>query len=151
MFDLRGGSARPADVVTRKCTRFLASDSKQPLPLSPIGQPVPSFPSGAPASPASVLQIGPDDIARLKAGRFKAAIAMHALATPWNSLQVEAIARTLAEYDIEVVAVTDAAQDPTRQAAQLAGLMDRKPNVIFSVPIDPATQTAAYKRVAAAR
>ena len=46
--------------------------------------------------------------------------------------------------------MTDAAQDPTRQAAQLAGLMDRKPNVIFSVPIDPATQTAAYKRVAAA-
>jgi ribose transport system substrate-binding protein len=122
----------------------------QPLPLSPTGQPVPSFPAGAPASPPSVLQIGPDDIARLKAGRFKAAIAMQALDTPWNSLQVEAIARTLAEYDIEVVAVTDAAQDPTRQAAQLAGLMDRKPNVIFSVPIDPATQTAAYKRVAAA-
>ena len=122
----------------------------QPLPLSSTGQPVPGFPAGTPASPPSVLQIGPDDIARLKAGRFKAAIAMQALDTPWNSLQVEAIARTLAEYDIEVVAVTDAAQDPTRQAAQLAGLMDRKPNVIFSVPIDPATQTAAYKRVAAA-
>src|ERR1044072_2452908 len=110
MFYLRGGSPRPADVVTRKRTRFLASVSKQPLPLSPIGQPVSSFPSGAPASPAWVLQIGPDDIARLKAGRFKAAIAMQALDTPWNSLQVEAIARTMAEYDIEVVAVTDAAQ-----------------------------------------
>jgi hypothetical protein len=47
------------------------------------------------------------------------------------------------------VAVTDAAQNPTRQAAQLAGLIDRKPNVIFSVPIDPASPTAAYKRVAA--
>jgi ribose transport system substrate-binding protein len=49
---------------------------------------------------------------------------MQALDTPWNSLQVEAIARTLAEYDIEVVAVTDAAQNSTRQAAQLAGLID---------------------------
>jgi ribose transport system substrate-binding protein len=122
----------------------------QPVPLSPAGQPVPGFPAGAPASPASVLQIGPDDIARLKAGRFKAAIAMQALDTPWNALQVEAITRTLTDYGIEVVAVTDAAQDPKRQAAQLAALIERRPNVIFSVPIDPASQNAAYKRVTAA-
>ena len=122
----------------------------QPLPLSPAGQPVPGFPAGAPASPAAVLELGPDDVARLKAGRFRAAIAMQALDTPWNALQVEAITRTLAEYGIEVVAVTDAAQDPARQAAQLAGLIDRRPHVIFSVPIDPASQTAAYSRVTAA-
>jgi ribose transport system substrate-binding protein len=122
----------------------------QPLPLSPTGQPVPGFPGGAPASAASVLELGRDDIARLNAGRFTAAIAMQALDTPWNALQVEAITRTLAEYGIEVVAVTDAAQNPSRQAAQLAGLIERKPSVIFSVPIDPASQTAAYKRVAAA-
>jgi ribose transport system substrate-binding protein len=122
----------------------------QPLPLSPTGQPVPGFPGGAPASPASVLQLGRDDISRLKAGRFKAAIAMQALDTPWNALQVEAITRTLADYGIEVVAVTDAAQNPSRQAAQLAGLIERKPHVIFSVPIDPASQTAAYKRVTSA-
>ena len=35
---------------------------------------------------------------------------MQALDTPWNALQVEAITRTLADYGIEVVAVTDAAQ-----------------------------------------
>ena len=58
----------------------------QPLPLSPTGQPVPGFPAGAPASPASVLQLGPEDIARLKAGRFKAgyrhAGARHAVEFP---------------------------------------------------------------------
>jgi ribose transport system substrate-binding protein len=60
---------------------------------------------------------------------------------------VEAITTTLAEYGVEVVAVTDASQNPVRQASQLASLIDRKVDVVFSVPIDPATQTAAYKKV----
>lgn len=119
----------------------------QPLPLSARGQPAPGFPEGVPASPPDVLTLTDADVQRLKAGRYTAGIAMQALDTPWNSLQVEAISATLAKYGVQVVAVTDAAQNPARQAAHLAGLIDRKVNVIFSVPIDPATQTAAYKRV----
>ena len=122
----------------------------QPLPLSPAGQPVPGFPQGAPASLPDALALTPAEVERLKAGRFKAGIAMQALDSPWNSLQVEAISATLAGFGIEVVAVTDAAQNPARQAAHLQSLIDRKVNVIFSVPIDPATQSAAYRRVAAA-
>jgi ribose transport system substrate-binding protein len=72
------------------------------------------------------------------------------LDTPWNSLQVEAITTTLAYYGVEVVSVTDAAQDPARQAAQLTSMVERKVDVVFSVPIDPASQTAAYKRVSQA-
>lgn len=128
-----------------------AQDAKTlmaPLPLSPHGQPVPGHPAGAPATPPSVLDIGLADTAKLKAGRYTAGIAMQAMDTPWNSLQVQAITATLAQYGIEVVAVTDAAQDPARQEAHLAGLIDRKVDVIFSVPIDPASQTPAYRTVA---
>jgi ribose transport system substrate-binding protein len=127
-----------------------AQDAKslmQPLPLSPRGQPVPGFPEGAPASPPDVLSLTAADIAKLKAGKFTAGIAMQALDSPWNSLQVQAITETLARYGIEVVTVTDAAQNPARQAAHLASMIDRKVDVVFSVPIDPATQTAAYKKV----
>ena len=127
-----------------------AQDAKalmEPLPLTPTGQPVPGYPNGAPASSPHVLTLSEADIARLKAGRFTAGIAMQALDTPWNSLQVEAITTTLAKYGVQVVAVTDAAQDPARQARQLAGLIERKVNVVFSVPLDPSSQTAAYKRV----
>ena len=134
-------------------TTLKAEDAKSlmaPLPLSMTGQPVPGHPNGAPATLPDVLQLTPVEIERLKAGRYKAGIAMQALDTPWNALQVEAITNTLAQYGIEVAAVTDAAQNPQRQAAHLASLIDRKVNVIFSVPIDPATQTAAYRRVAAA-
>jgi len=132
----------------------LADDAKAlmaPLPLSPTGQPVPGYPAGAPASPPDVLSLTPAEIARLKAGRYKAGIAMQALDTPWNSLQVEALTTTLGQYGIEVVAVTDAAQNPMRQAAHLGSMIDRKVDVVFSVPIDPATQAAAYRRVADAR
>lgn len=122
----------------------------EPLPLSPTGQVVPGYPEGAPASPASVLALDPGDIATLKGRRHRAGIAMQALDTPWNALQVEAITTTLAQYGVEVVAVTDAAQNPTRQAAQIESLVERKVDVIFSVPIDPATQEAAYKRIARA-
>jgi ribose transport system substrate-binding protein len=127
-----------------------AQDAKtlmEPPPLTPTGQPVPGYPDGAPASSPHVLTLGAAEIARLKAGRFTAGIAMQALDTPWNSLQVEAITTTLAQYGVQVVAVTDAAQDPARQARQLAGLIERKVNVVFSVPLDPSSQTAAYKRV----
>lgn len=123
-------------------------DLMELLPLSPVGQPVPGFPNGAPASPPDTLKLTDAEIERLKAGKYTAGIAMQALDTPWNALQVEAITTTLATYGVEVVAVTDAAQNPARQASHLAGMIDRKVNVIFSVPIDPATQTAAYKRVA---
>lgn len=124
-----------------------AQELMTPLPLSPTGQPVPGFPDGAPASPAGVLTLAPAEIARLKAGGFTAGIAMQALDTPWNALQVDAISETLGRYGIEVIAVTDAAQNPTRQATQLAGMIDRKVDIVFSVPIDPASQTAAYRRV----
>ncbi|HYI26912.1 MAG TPA: substrate-binding domain-containing protein [Bradyrhizobium sp.] len=130
-----------------------ADDAKTlmtPLPLTATGQPVPGYPNGAPASPPDLFRFTDAEIAKLKAGRFKAGIAMQALDTPWNSLQVEAITATLARYGVEVVAVTDAAQNPSRQAAHLASMIDRKVNVVFSVPIDPATQTAAYRRLSAA-
>ena len=116
--------------MARIAGRRQAEDAQtlmQPLPLSPTGQPVPGFPARRAGQPGhGPADLADDDIARLKAGRFKAGIAMQALDTPWNSLQVEAITRTLADYGIEVVAVTDAAQNPTRQAAQLAGLIERK-------------------------
>jgi len=67
---------------------------------------------------------------------------------PWNSLQVQAISEILDKYGVEVVAVTDASQDPQRQAAQLRALADQKVHVVFSVPIDPATQGSAYKHLA---
>jgi ribose transport system substrate-binding protein len=124
-----------------------AAELMKPLPLSPTGQPVVGFPDGAPASPAAALTFTADELAKLKAGGFKAGIAMQALDSPWNTLQVEALTKTLKEYGIEVVAVTDAKQSPTAQADHLDGMIAQGVNLIFSVPIDPKGQSETYKRV----
>ena len=57
----------------------------------------------SPASPAAALTFTADELAKLKAGGFKAGIAMQALDSPWNTLQVEALTKTLKEYGIEVL------------------------------------------------
>jgi ribose transport system substrate-binding protein len=124
-----------------------AAELMKPLPLSPTGQPVVGYPDGAPASSPETLKLTDAELATLKAGKFKAGIAMQALDSPWNTLQVEALKKTLGEYGIEVVAVTDAKQQPTAQADHLEGMVAQGVNLIFSVPIDPAGQADTYKRV----
>ena len=124
-----------------------AAELMVPLPLSPTGQPVVGYPDGAPATPPSAITFTDEELAELKAGNFKAGIAMQALDSPWNTLQVEALTKTLGEYGIEVVAVTDAKQAPTAQADHLESMIARGVDLVFSVPIDPAGQADVYRRV----
>jgi len=113
-------------------------------PTSPAGQPrLGRYVTTAPDAAAFT----PDELRRLRDGHYRVAIAMQALDTPWNALQVQAITDTLNKYGVEVVAVTDAAQDPQRQSAQLRVLADQKIHVLFSLPIDPSIQTPTYKRI----
>ncbi len=120
----------------------------EPLPLSPRGQPVVGFPEGAPATLPSEITFTPEELKMLKEGNFTAGIAMQAMDSPWNTLQVEALTKTLGEFGIKVVAVTDAKQSPTAQADHLESMIAQKVNLIFSVPIDPAGQADTYQRVA---
>jgi ribose transport system substrate-binding protein len=140
-------AALAASILWEARPSHARDDQTGPLPLSAKGQPVVGFPEGAPATPPLPPVFTAEELTKLRNGRYRAAIAMQALDTPWNSLQVQAISDTLGKYGVEVVAVTDAAQDPARQAAQLRALAGQKIHVLFSVPIDPATQAQAYRRV----
>jgi hypothetical protein len=59
-----------------------AGSLMQPLPLSRTGQRVPGFPNGAPAALPQALSLTDAEIAGLKAGKYRAGIAMQALDTP---------------------------------------------------------------------
>lgn len=133
------------DSIPPEATELLKSP-----PLSPRGQPVPGFPEGPPATPADVFKFTPDMIAKLKAGHYTAGIVMHTMDAGWPKLQVEGITNTLKDFGIEVVAVTDAKFQPGQQIANLEQMIARKPDVIFSIPIDPQSQAAAYKKASAA-
>lgn len=127
-----------------------AADLLKPPPLSPRGQPVPGFPEGPPATPPDVFKFTPDMIAKLKAGHYTAGIVMHTMDAGWPKLQIEGITTTLKAFGVDVVAVTDAKFQPGQQIADLEQMIARKPNVIFSIPIDPQSEAAAYKKAAAA-
>jgi len=138
----------------------LAQDSKnippeaaallKPLPISPTGQVVPGYPKGAPASSPDALKLTDEDIATLKSKHFTAGIVMHTMDAGWPMLQVAGIKTTLAKYGINVVAVTDAKFEPGTQISDLEQMIARKPDVIFSIPIDPQSEATAYKKAAAA-
>lgn len=122
----------------------------EPLPLSPKGQPVPGFPDGPPAVSPDVLKFSDEDLAKLKAGKFTAGLVMHTMDAGWPQLQVAGISNTLKDLGIEVVGTTDAKFQPGQQISDLEQMIARKPDVIFSIPIDPKSESEAYKKAAAA-
>ena len=75
---------------------------------------------------------------------------MHTMDAGWPHLQVAGITNTLKEFGVEVVGVTDAKFNVGQQISDLEQMTARKPDVIFSIPIDPKSQAEAYKKAAAA-
>ena len=127
-----------------------AKQLMEPLPLSPTGQAVPGFPNGAPAVSADGLKLTDDDIAKLKAGKHTAGLVMHTMDAGWPHLQVAGITNTLKDYGVEVIGATDAKFNVGQQISDLEQMIARKPDVIFSIPIDPKSESEAYKKAAAA-
>ena len=111
--------------------------------MSPTGQAVPGFPNGAPAVSADGLKLSDEDIAKLKAGKHTAGLVMHTMDAGWPHLQVAGITNTLKDYGIEVIGATDAKFNVGQQISDLEQMIARKPDVIFSIPIDPKSESAA--------
>ena len=141
---LAASSALADDTIPPEAKALL-----EPLPLSPRGQPVPGFPDGPPAVSPDVLKFSDQDLAKLKAGKFTAGLVMHTMDAGWPQLQVAGISNTLKDLGIEVVGTTDAKFQPGQQI-DLEQMIARKPDVIFSIPIDPKSESEAYKKAAAA-
>ncbi|MBC7812219.1 MAG: substrate-binding domain-containing protein [Burkholderiales bacterium] len=93
-------------------------------------------PNGETATPLADLALTEEDEATIRAGDFNAAIAMHYLGDDWPQLQVQGITDTLAEYGIEVIAVTDGEQQAEKQIADIESLIELQPDVIFTIPVD---------------
>lgn len=118
----------------------------QPIPLT-IGQAVPGYPHGVKPAPADMFHFSSSDVAKLKRGHYTAAIAMHLNNAAWPQLQVKALKTTLAKFGINVVAVTSANGVSSTQVQQLGTLVSRKPTAIFSIPVNPVSETSAYKAI----
>ncbi|MDA0892765.1 MAG: substrate-binding domain-containing protein, partial [Proteobacteria bacterium] len=105
-------------------------------------------PNGENPSPATDLSLNGAEIAKIKAMNATAAIVMHYGGNDWSRAQIEGLKFQFAEMGIEVIAITDAGFKPEKQVADIETVMARRPDIIVSVPTDPAATAAAYKAAA---
>lgn len=105
-------------------------------------------PNGEEAVSAKALSLNEEELERIRAGNYTAAIAMHYAGNDWSQAQVAGLKNTFKKMGVEVVAVTDAQFKSEKQVSDLETLLARDPDVIVSIPVDPVSTAHAYKRAA---
>ncbi|KRE75987.1 sugar ABC transporter substrate-binding protein [Arthrobacter sp. Soil762] len=124
---------------------------KAQLALDKIkGQVLSKGPNGETPSPASVADLTPDEIEKVKALNAKAAIVMHYGGNDWATAQTNGLKSEFEKLGIKVIATTDANFKPDKQVSDIETVMTQDPDIIVSIPTDPVATASAYKKVAAA-
>jgi len=114
------------------------------------GQVLSKGPNGETPSPASAAELTPAELAKVKAKGATAAIVMHYGGNDWATAQVAGLREEFGKLGIDVVAVTDANFKPDKQVSDLETVLNKKPDIIVSIPTDPVATASAYKKAAAA-
>ncbi|WP_407267821.1 substrate-binding domain-containing protein [Radiobacillus sp. PE A8.2] len=112
------------------------------------GKTVSQGPNGSDPFPANELELTEEDISELKKGNYTAAISFHYLGNDWSTLQMRAIKDQMGEYGIEIIATTDAGFEDMQQITDIKSIAAKKPDILFSIPVNPSTTASAYKEIA---
>ena len=120
-------------------TKALADLQKTPLSKGPNGET---------PSPASSVTLTPEETAKIKEQKPKAAIVMHYAGNDWSQAQVAGLKEQFGKMGIDVIAVTDAGFKPEKQVADIETVLAQKPNIIVSIPTDPVATAEAYRKAA---
>ncbi|PLT34477.1 substrate-binding domain-containing protein [Bacillus sp. V5-8f] len=107
-------------------------------------------PHGEEAVSAKTLQLTEDEIAKIKEGKYTAALVMHYAGNDWATAQINGLKATFERMGINVVAVTDAQFKAEKQVSDIETVLAKKPDIIVSIPVDPVSTADAYKKAAAA-
>ena len=100
-------------------------------------------PHGEAPSPAKTFTLTADEEARIKAGNFTAALVWHET-SEYTSAVDRGAKDEFARLGMAVVAETDAGFDSSRQKSDVETVLAKKPSVIVSLPVDPATAATVY-------
>ena len=114
------------------------------------GQVLSKGPNGETPSPASVADLTPEEIEKVKSLNAKAAIVMHYGGNDWAAAQTNGLKSEFERLGIKVIATTDANFKPDKQVSDIETVMTQDPDVIVSIPTDPVATASAYKKAAAA-
>ena len=104
-------------------------------------------PNGEKAAPASSLTLTDEEIAKLKAGNYSAAISFHYAGNDWSSAQQKGLEDTFKKYGINIVGTTDANFSVEQQVSDLETLTALNPDVMISIPTDAKATSDGFKRV----
>jgi len=127
--------------VAAKVDAALAALDGQVLSLGPNGETPSGFESTA---------LTDDEVNKIKAGNYTAAIVMHYSGNDWSTAQIVGLKAEFARLGVKVVAVTDADFKPEKQVSDIETVMALKPDIIVSIPTDPVATSAAFKKASAA-
>lgn len=105
-------------------------------------------PNGEEATPASELSLSDEEMEAIREMDATAAIVMHYGGNDWSRAQIEGLEHQFEIMGIEVIAVTDAGFRPEQQVADIETVMIQEPDIIISVPTDPAATASAYMAAA---
>jgi ribose transport system substrate-binding protein len=107
-------------------------------------------PNGEEAISAKTLNLSEEDIAKVKEGKYKAAIVMHYAGNDWSKAQIDGLEAAFKRMGIEVIAVTDGQFKAEKQVSDIETVLAKDPDIIVSIPVDPVSTAEAYKKAAAA-
>jgi ribose transport system substrate-binding protein len=101
-------------------------------------------PNGEDATPANSVTLTPEQEAKIREGKYTAALVWHE-SSDYSKAASQGAIDEFAKLGIEVVAQTDATFDAAKQKSDIETVMAKKPSIIFSQAVDPATAPEAYK------
>jgi ribose transport system substrate-binding protein len=106
-------------------------------------------PAGEKATPTSALKLSAGETAKVKKGRYTAALVWHQ--TSDFEAAVTAGARDeFKKLGIRIVATTIANFDAGKQKSDIETVMAKKPTVMLTLPVDPVATASAYRAAAKA-
>jgi ribose transport system substrate-binding protein len=100
-------------------------------------------PNGEKPTPASTVALTPAEKQQIRDGKFTAALVWHEMSEYTNAVNRGA-QDEFERLGIEVVAQTDAGFDAARQKSDVETVLAKKPSIILSLPVDPATAASVY-------
>lgn len=105
-------------------------------------------PHGEKPAPASAVDLTADEIATIKKMKATAAIVMHYTGNGWARGQIDGLKHQFGLIGIDVIAVTNANFSSTRQVSDIETVLERKPNIIVSIPVNAVSTASAYEAAA---
>jgi ribose transport system substrate-binding protein len=105
-------------------------------------------PHGEKAAAASSVTLTASEIAKVKGMHATAAIALHYGGNDWSTAQVAGLKHEFGLLGIKVLAVTDANFVAATQVSDIETLLQKKPSIIVSIPVDPVATAKAYTKAA---